>query len=240
MLNPMQKQVHDAAYETPEQIFTRVFRDLHPRTKLGEVKIEFRRYANANSFIVMTGDRLEIRIADILEGAPIAVLEALAHILISKLYRRPIPAMYSHRYRLHLNRKDVRRDLHLLRQIRGRKFLSNPTGQHYDLAAIFEDLNQRFFHGLMARPLLGWSRRKSRTMLGHFDPAHNAIVISKLLDSRYVPKLAVEYVVFHEMLHLLHPVQHNGSRRRVHTREFREAEKAFPELSKAKALLRSL
>ena len=29
--------------------------------------------------------------------------------------------MYTHRYRLYLNRRDVRRSIHLVRQIRGRK-----------------------------------------------------------------------------------------------------------------------
>src|ERR1035438_8620037 len=37
-------------------------------------------------------------------------------------------------------------------------------------------------------------------MLGHFDPSHNAIVISRIFDQPAVPPLALEYVVFHEML----------------------------------------
>jgi len=46
--------------------------------------------------------------------------------------------------------------------------------------------------------------------------------------------------MFHEMLHLRYPVDHNGARRRVHTREFREAEKEFERLSEAKDLLKRL
>ena len=34
--------------------------------------------------------------------------------------------------------------------------------------------------------------------------------------------------MFHEMLHLRYPVDHHGVRRRVHTREFRQAEQTFP------------
>ena len=92
----------------------------------------------------------------------------------------------------------------------------------------------------MARPSLGWSRRPSRTTLGHYDPSHNAIVISRLLDRAEVPRLAVEYVLFHEMLHLKHPVEHGGTRRRVHTKDFREHEKQFPDLARAKELLTTL
>jgi len=128
----------------------------------------------------------------------------------------------------------------VVRQIRGRKFVSGAQGRQYNLGEIFEELNARFFGGLLAQPLLGWSRHPSRSRLGHFDPSHNAVIISRIFDSPAVPKLVLEYVIFHEMLHLRHPVDHSGARRRVHTREFREAEKAFPRLKEAKDLLRAL
>jgi hypothetical protein len=130
--------------------------------------------------------------------------------------------------------------MHVVRQIRGRKFVSGPAGAHHQLDQIFEDLNGRFFDGLMGRPLLGWSRRPSRSMLGHFDPSHNAIIISRIFDTNRIPKLALEYVLFHEMLHLRYPVDHRGARRRVHTREFRDAERRFPQLKEAKEILKRL
>jgi hypothetical protein len=92
----------------------------------------------------------------------------------------------------------------------------------------------------MSQPALGWSQRVSRATLGHYDPPHNTIVISKLLDRPTVPKLAVEYVLFHEMLHVRYPVEHNGSRRSVHTVEFKDAEKQFERFAEAKALLKKL
>jgi hypothetical protein len=167
-------------------------------------------------------------------------MEALAHILFGKLFRRPVARAYSHRYRLYLNRRDVRQRMHVIRQIRGRKFVSGPVGRHCDLEQIFEDLNTRFFDGLMGRPLLGWSRRPSRSMLGHFDPSHNAIIISRIFDTQRISRVALEYVLFHEMLHLRYPVDHRGARRRVHTREFHAAEKLYPQLSEAKEILKRL
>jgi predicted metal-dependent hydrolase len=77
-------------------------------------------------------------------------------------------------------------------------------------------------------------------MLGHFDPAHNAIIISRIFDRAEVPVLALDYVMFHEMLHLQHPVDHSGARRCVHTREFREAEKKFPNMREAKEIIKRL
>jgi hypothetical protein len=227
-------------FESPGEIVARVFRGLKPRTPVPEVCVEFCRFANPDSFVKLEPGRLSLRISDLFEGAPAPVLEALTYILLCKLFRKTVPRAYSYRYRLYLNRRDVRRSIHLVRQIRGRKPLSGPRGDHYNLDEVFEELNARFFHGLMARPALNWSPRKSRTTLGHYDPSHNAIVISKLLDSPAVPRLLVDYVMFHEMLHLRHPVKHHGGRRRVHTREFLEAEKEFPGLADAKLAIKTL
>lgn len=226
--------------ETPEQMYVRVFRQLKPRSRPPSFRVEYRPFANANSFIKMEGTAVTVRISDLLAGAPAPVLEALASILLAKLFRKPVPAKHNDRYRRYLNRRDVRRRLHLVRQTRGWKVMSGPSGEVYDLEELFEELNLRFFHGLMARPELGWSRRRSRTTLGHYDPSHNVIVISRILDRSEAPRLVLEYVMFHEMLHLKFPAQHNGTRRRVHTKEFHEAEKQFPGFDRVKDLLKQL
>ena len=232
-------EVESAALR-PVEIYARVFRELRPRTPLPVIKVEFRRYANANAQVKWENGKLLVRLADTLEGAPHDVLEALAEILLSKLFRRPVPPASNDRYRRYLNRRDVRRSLDLVRQIRGRKRVEHPQGRHYDLQQMFDELNFRYFFGLMACPRLGWSPNASRTLLGHYDPSHNAIVLSRILDRADTPRLAVEYVLFHEMLHLCHPAEHRGARRCVHTKDFKEAEKQFENLSEAKAALRRI
>ena len=233
-------QASAVLFETPEQVYARVFREIRPRAAMPEFKIIYRRFANANSFIRMEEGRIEVRICDLLEGAPAPIVESLAYILLSKLFRRPVPAAYALRYRRYLNSREMSRSLHLVRQLRGRKFLSGPQGEYYNLEEIFEELNARFFHGLLARPDLGWSRKPSRTMLGHFDLSHNAIILSRILDRPVVPRLAIEYVLYHEMLHLRFPVQHRGARRCVHTADFQRAEREFPELKAARDALKRL
>jgi hypothetical protein len=225
---------------TLAEIYAQAFRSLKPRTPLPAVRIEFRRYANANAQIRLENGLLHVRVADTLAGAPDDVHRALAEILLAKLYRKPVPADSNDRYRRYLNRGHVRRSLDLVRQIRGRKQVASPEGAHFDLRAIFEDLNFKYFFGLMAQPVLGWSLQPSRTLLGHYDASHNTIVISKLLDRPEIPRLAVEYVLFHEMLHLRYPAEQRGARRCVHTAAFKDAERHFDRLSEAKALLRAL
>jgi hypothetical protein len=227
-------------FEAPEEMFARVFHEFRPRTAIPQVHVKFCKFANANSFVRWDEAGMEFRITDVLEGAPATILESLANILMAKLLRRPVPRIHAERYRRYLNRKEMRRSLQLVKQSRGRKFVSGPQGDAYDLEKIFEELNLAHFHGWMAQPLLGWSRRPSRVMLGHYDPSHNAIILSRLLDSARVPRLAVEYVLFHEMLHLRFPVEHRGARRCVHTREFKDAERQFPRLKEAKQMLKTI
>ena len=168
-------------------------------------------------------------------------MEALAHILLGKLYRKPVPRLYAHRYRLYLNRRDVRRQAHLVRQIRGRKFISGPAGRASrsgrDLRAAERPVLRRADGQAAARlepaglRAACWgisTRRTTRSSSAGFSTGPE------------VPLGALEYVMFHEMLHLRYPVDHTGSRRRVHTREFRQAEKEFPRLDVVKDLLKRL
>lgn len=227
-------------FETPDEIYVRVFRELKPRTPVPTIHVAYRKFANADSSVRLENGAIQVRVSDILEGAPAAVTESLAHILLGKLFRKPVARAHSHRYRVYLNRKDISRQLQVVRQLRGRKHLSGPQGKVHNLEPIFERLNAQFFNGLLGRPNLGWSMGRSRSMLGHFDPSHNAIVISRIFDELSTPLLALEYVMYHEMLHLQFPVDHSRTRRCVHTRDFREAEKRFPLLAQARDALKNL
>jgi predicted metal-dependent hydrolase len=222
------------------QVFQESYGELRPRAPMPELTVEFFAFANINNTIRMRDGKLLVRLSDILEGAPQPVLKAIAHILLAKMYRRPIERSYATRYRRYISGQDITRKAHLLRQMRGRKRIESAQGRTYNLESIFEDLNQRFFYGLLARPRMTWSRDHARNRLGHYDPAHNAIVVSRAFDHPRVPCYAVEYIVYHEMLHLKHPVKLRGSRRRVHSTEFQAEEKLFPHLERAKAFLRHL
>jgi hypothetical protein len=201
---------------------------------------EFYPFSNVNNTIRLREGMLYVRLSDLLEGAPENVIEAIAYILLAKIYKKPIAGTFTTRYRRYVSSHDISAKAHLLRQVRGRKRIESAQGKVYDLEAIFEELNSRFFHGLMGRPQLTWSRNHARNSLGHYDPAHNAIVVSKVFDNERVPRYAVEYILYHEMLHLKHPVKLRGSRRCVHGPEFQAEERQFPHLKEAKEFLKTL
>jgi predicted metal-dependent hydrolase len=221
-------------------IFQESYRELRPRAPLPELSVEFRAFANVNNTIRLREGRLLVRLSDLLEGAPETVLRAIAHILLAKMYRKPIERGHATRYRRYVASHEIASKAHLVRQLRGRKRIDSPRGQVYDLDAIFDMLNLRYFHGLLARPNMTWSRNHARNSLGHYDPAHNAIVVSRVFDHPRVPQYAIEYIVYHEMLHLKHPVRLRGARRCVHSEAFQAEEKMFLHLAEAKEFLKRL
>jgi hypothetical protein len=226
--------------ETLHQVFEDSYRELRPRAPVPELRVEFFSFANVNNTIRLRDGRLLVRLSDLLEGAPANVLRAIAHILLAKMYRRPIDRERAGRYRRYVSTQHMSRKAHLVRQMRGRKRILSAQGHVYDLDAVFDDLNFRFFHGLLARPQMTWSSDRARNRLGHYDPAHNAIVVSRVFDHPRVPQYVLEYIVYHEMLHLKHPVKLRGSRRCVHSAEFQAEEKRFEHFDEARQFLHRL
>jgi hypothetical protein len=222
------------------RIFQENYRELRPRAPIPEIAVEFFPFSNLNNTIRLRNSKLLVRLSDVLEGAPESVLSAIAHILLAKIYRKPIAPEPATRYRRYVSSSHLREKAHLIRQIRGRKRISGAQGRAYNLDQIFDDLNHRFFYGLLARPQMTWSQDCARNSLGHYDPAHNAIVISRIFDQQPVPHYALEYIVYHEMLHLKYPVRLRGSRRCVHSPEFQAEERNFPHLDQAKEYIRRL
>ena len=226
--------------ENHYQIFQLTYRELRPRAPMPEFRVEFYAFANVNSTIRLREGVMHVRVSDLLEGAPESIIKAIAHILLAKIYRKPIQPLHASRYRRYISSHDMTAKAHLVRQVRGRKRIESARGRVYDLDQIFEELNRQFFYGLLARPQMTWSRSHARNSLGHYDPAHNAIVVSRVFDQPRVPRYAVDYIVYHEMLHLKHPVKLRGSRRCVHGPEFQAEEKLFPQLVEAKNFLKTL
>jgi hypothetical protein len=113
-------------------------------------------------------------------------------------------------------------------------------GRVHDLADIYDQLNAGQFDGKV-RARIGWGRRapgrhRRSIKMGVYLHEQQLIRIHPALDDERVPRLFVELVVFHEMLHqVIPPTEGEGGRRCVHSRAFREAEQRFPGYQRARA-----
>ena len=113
-------------------------------------------------------------------------------------------------------------------------------GRVHDLADVYAALNARHFaNHVQAR--IGWGRRapgrlRRSIKMGVYLHEQKLIRLHPALDDERVPRLFIELVVFHEMLHQVIPPRDGESGRRcVHGREFREAESRFPGFERARA-----
>jgi hypothetical protein len=221
-------------------IFQEEYRALRPKAPMPPIAVRFRRFTSLNTTIRLREGQIRVSLSDLLEGAPESVVRAIAHILLAKLYKKPIDAAHSLRYKRFASSAAVTRQTELIRGARGNKRFFGPEGRFYNLEEVFDSLNTRFFGGLLGRPELTWSEQVAKRALGHYDAAHNTIVVSRVFDRPSSPRYAIEYLLYHEMLHLKHPVKMRGLRRCVHSREFKAEEALFPQLKEALAFIRRL
>ena len=219
------------------KVFERIYTRLGCQNRPPQFIVEFYPYANLVHTVRLREDVAYVRLSDVLRGAPLGVLEAAAAILLARLYRRPTPQDLAVAYRTYTTSVKTRRRIARLRGERGRRVESGPQGDVYNLAPIFTQLNRRYFSGRLHRPRLGWSGRTWRTQFGCFDPALDQIVLNRWLDRGVVPRYAVEYVMFHEMLHVKHPLRAARCGIEAHSLEFREEEKRYAHYDQARRFL---
>src|SRR5215510_12539217 len=219
--------------------FADAFRQIR-REEPPEIHVSFYPFAGLNHTIRIRKQRIYVRVSDILRDAPPSVHRALAFILVSKLFNKRVGVEHQNLYRQYAYQPQVQRASELARQSRGRKILTGAVGRTHNLDKLFAKLNRRYFNNELPMPALSWSARRTKRILGHHDYAHDAIVISRSLDSAEVPEFFVEFVLYHEMLHMKHQPRTVNGRRVYHTPAFRADERRFERYEAAMAELEQM
>ena len=126
---------------------------------------------------------------------------------------------------------------HALKSPAPRRITIKACGKQYDLTPIFDGLNRRYFDGAVSSAIT-WGRRGARRFparrtLGTYLEERNLIRINPVLDSRRVPLLYLEFIVYHEMLHAVMESEVKNGRRSIHAKEFRRREMLFEQYDRA-------
>jgi predicted SprT family Zn-dependent metalloprotease len=130
-----------------------------------------------------------------------------------------------------------------------RSALSNPApmksaGQHHDLKVVLDRVSKTYFDGKVDVQI-GWARRPARTgrkntktvsrALATYSYSDRTIRVSPILDAIDVPEYVIDWIVYHELLHHVLPVEKSNGRHRYHTRRFKTLERAYIHYREAKA-----
>ena len=213
--------------ETIAKYYSQAFEAFDKHREPPPIEVTFYPYVGINHTIRIRNGSVFVRIAEICRDLPASAQRALALILVAKLYRRRVPSAAKDVYSAAVSTDEYRVRAVANKRKHGRKVVTTARGEVYNLEKIFDTLNVAYFGGSLAKPTLTWSVRKTYRILGHHDATHRTIVVSKSLDSAFVPKFVVEYIVFHEMLHVYHPAKVINGRRYHHTPAFRRNEQKF-------------
>ena len=222
-----------------ELVFQKVHRQLKPRTPIPSMQTEFFPSVGANHSVSLENGLLHVRISDLFHDAPIEILETLAIILLSKLYKKKVDNEHQKAYRRFTLSSAMLERSRLTRARRGKKPITTaPRGKNQDLDTVFNDLNTIYFKGALRKPCLSWTPTEARSILGRYNYDDDIIYISRILDSVNIPDYVLKYILFHEMLHIKHQPKISNLREIVHTREFRQEEKRFKHYREANLWLK--
>ncbi|HEX4460126.1 MAG TPA: hypothetical protein VIA18_19240 [Polyangia bacterium] len=136
-----------------------------------------------------------------------------------------------------VNQRKIRR----ARRRRPTVFTIETRGEVHDLQEIYDQINVRYFNKRIDARIT-WSqraqpggkrRRRTSIKMGSYAVEDRLIRIHASLDRPFVPRLFVEWIVYHEMLHQKHDIPVVGGRRQFHTPEFMKEEAEFEHYQRA-------
>lgn len=210
---------------------TKIFEEIHVdifSKNSKKIEARFYPYRSLRHTIEWNHKYIYFKISRYLSDAPKEVLTGLAIILFSKVYKIKPEKSIKDSYRAYAN--SIQPEIPKRKRNTPKGY--NPQGKYYNLQVLFDDLNRKYFENKLSVKYLGWSKNKSYARLGYYASERDLLVISKIFDSKKTPLNVIEYMVFHEMLHIAIPTKTINGRRRIHPPEFKNLEQQFPEYKK--------
>ncbi|MCU0664909.1 MAG: hypothetical protein MUC50_21615 [Myxococcota bacterium] len=180
------------------------------------------------------GGRLHLRLHRMFQHADHQVLDALATYVSRRSSRSSrVLDTFIAEHRDELDRSAKRKSPRLLAQ-----------GRWFDLSKVLHRVGSTYFGG----PIdvgIGWgqvrksTRRRRRGVrsraLATYSFFDKCIRVSPVLDAQFVPEFVMDWIVYHEILHHVLPVEGDASRKVYHSARFRCLERAFPRFEEARS-----
>jgi len=225
------EQVAELYVEAYQQLLGKV-----PRS-IKEVRVAFYPYREVQARARQRDGVLQVRIAEVLHDMPERLHRALALILVGKLEHKAYPKSEEERFDRYAKSDRIVRRLarQPVRRRRPRRTKHYGTaGRRFDLNEVFDQVNREYFEGRLPRPPLSWTRNSGRRRMGYVEEGSRKVFISRSMDRPSVPRYAIEFIMYHELLHLIYPSERRGRKMLHHTKAFRQAERRFKHYAKAR------
>ncbi len=178
----------------------------------------------------------EFKVSDYLMDAGEDVIQGLAHALFLRIVKGrkdPYPEpmkdwMTSAEFVAQKQPVYIRRSRNLTR---------SPAGKHRNLMDSVERLIEQGMVEKEEGMFISWTRSRNLRRVGYCSVLMKVIAISSVFDDPEIPEYVLDYVVYHEMLHLHNGLDPDSPK---HGPEFRAQERLFPRWEEAEAWLRKI
>src|SRR5580692_281156 len=126
-------------------LFQRVFTLLVCNGLPPRFRVEFYPYSSLVLTIRRREEAMYVRFSDLLQRAPLPVLEGGAALLLSRVYQRKAPKDVVEPYLEYARSHKTRNRISRMRSGRVRVRHGDPRGRHFDLSSLFDALNTKYF-----------------------------------------------------------------------------------------------
>jgi hypothetical protein len=240
---PPQKPSEDNTGErlpAPKTISDTPYREAYKRLtgrfpiSIHYISITFYPYSNLQARMWRENGTLHVKMTDVMADMPERFHKALALILVGRHEKKPYPKEEDQVFNKYAAMPEVQQVLRQRAVSRKRKPKTyGVQGEKYNLEEVFNKVNRIYFKAKLKQPVLSWTRDCTRRRMGYVTGNPPRVYISKTLDRKSTPRYAIDFIMYHELLHIVMGSVKKGKRVYHHTREFREAEKKFKKYNKA-------
>ena len=102
-----------------------------------------------------------------------------------------------------------------------------------------KSINANYFDNTCNISVIYWTPHPSKRTLGRYFDSDQSISISSYLNSKDVPEIVINYIIYHEMCHQVFSPYILDGKRKVHHKEFKKAERKFKGFLEAKKWIRN-
>jgi len=183
-----------------------------------------------------SGDSVEIKISDYLIDAPDEVLADFSGTIVQTIAGvRPV---YGRTYLDWVCSDEFINSKRKIYLGRSRNLTGSPKGNERDLLESLDRLldSELLDPSAIDNSFISWTRKSNIRKMGFCSPMMRVVGISSIMDDVSVPESVLDYVVYHEALHL---AQGYRPGKRAHNQTFKEEERKYPGREKADDYLKS-
>jgi len=179
---------------------------------------------------------IEFEVSDYLKNAPQNVIEGVARTIFSRIsgsssreYPKNMEEWLTNDEFVKANRSTYLR--------RSRNLTGSAEGRCRDLTESYNRLVEQNLVPKMDDIVFTWTRGANIKRIGYCSVLMRVIAISSVFDTETIPEFVLDFIVYHEMLHMTRGFDPLG---KLHDAEFQADERKYPMKAESEEWLRRL